>query len=594
MASVRRTFRSTATLPGRRRKHIVAHVHFELWSAVSHTSGERCMKPFALAALLLCLSVALPCAGKSEPSDTVAFVSSNLPLVLIDTKGQTIKDAERIPAGMGIINKPGGQRNFLTDPFTDYDGRISIEIRGSSSQQFEKKSYGFETQDANGENNNVSLLSMPAENDWVLYAPYSDKSLLRNELPYYLARSLGQYASRTAFCELFLNGAYQGIYVLMEKIKQDKNRVNIAKLNPEDVDGDELTGGYILKVDKPYNVGWQVNVTPPPGFGKAYFQYHDPKDDEVVPQQQAYIRDFIFQMESALAGPAFADLVIGYAKYLDVASFVDHFLIQEFTKCLDSYRFSFYMYKRKDSDGGKLCAGPIWDFDLAFGNYGEGAWEEPWTTVTWCAETPAWYRVFWMKRLLEDEAFRSRLKSRWTGIRQGAFSNANITNYMEQIASRVAEARVRNFIRWPIIGKKVWPNYFVGATYEAELDYLKNWILARLNWMDVTLTGSALTVGRNTSQSDQSAFLQQNSPNPFNRTTTIRYQLPGTGRVRVTIYNVLGQHVKTLENGSGVAGGSALLWDATDYNNSPVPSGVYFCRLEAHDRTYQQKMLLVR
>ena len=142
--------------------------------------------------------------------DSVIFTSSNLPLVLIDTEGQTIHNSYRIVANMGIINNPNGQRNYLSDPFTDYNGKISIEIRGSSSTMFDKKPYGFETQDSAGNNLNVSLMSLPKENDWVLYASYSDKTFLRNEIPYYLSRSIGTYASRTAYCELYINGSYRG------------------------------------------------------------------------------------------------------------------------------------------------------------------------------------------------------------------------------------------------------------------------------------------------------------------------------------------------------------------------------------------------
>jgi len=552
------------------------------------------MKSLALVLFIISFNIASIYAGSNSRADTVIFTSSNLPLIIIDTDGQTILDDVRISVNMGIINNPGGQRNFLTDAYTDYDGKISIEIRGSSSAQFEKKSYGFETQDDSGANNNVSLLSMPADNDWVLYAPYSDKTLLRNELPFYLARELGQYASRTAFCELFINGAYKGIYVLMEKIKGDNNRVDIAKLNPEDIEGDELTGGYIIKVDKPYNVGWQVNVNPPGGFGKAYYQFHYPKDDEIVPEQAAYIQNFIFNLESCLVSSNFADTLNGYAKYLNVESFVDHFLIQEFTKCLDNYRFSFYMHKKKDSDGGKLFAGPIWDFDLAFGNFGEGVWEEPWTTVNWNAEIPAWYRVFWMKRLMEDENFQNKLKVRWIEIRHGAFSNSNIMEFIDQTVLRIEEALIRNFTRWPIIGQYVWPNYFVGATYEAEVDYLKNWILGRLDWMDVTLTGSSLAVDEKDIQPTQSFLLQQNFPNPFNPTTTIKYKLLKSNNVRLTIYNLLGQHVKTLVYTFQDAGEHSVVWDAMEDGNNPVSSGMYFYSLEINNQTFQKKMVLVR
>jgi hypothetical protein len=140
------------------------------------------------------------------------FESSNLPIVMINTLGQTIVNDPRIVCDMGIIYNGEGAINYLSDPFKEYDGKISIEIRGSSSQSFPKKSYGLETQDSLGENSNVKLLGMPKENDWILYAPYSDKSLMRNVLTYKLGNDIGRYAPRTRFCELFINNDYKGVY----------------------------------------------------------------------------------------------------------------------------------------------------------------------------------------------------------------------------------------------------------------------------------------------------------------------------------------------------------------------------------------------
>ena len=160
--------------------------------------------------------------------------SSNLPLILINTYGQTIPDEPRITADMEVINYGPGLRNHPEDIPNDYNGRIAIEIHGESSTMFPKKSYRLETQDSLGENNNVSLLGMPKENDWILYGPYSDKSLIRNVLAYRLSNDIGRYAPRTRFCELLINGQYMGLYVLTEKIKRDKHRVNIKKLRPED------------------------------------------------------------------------------------------------------------------------------------------------------------------------------------------------------------------------------------------------------------------------------------------------------------------------------------------------------------------------
>jgi len=139
------------------------------------------------------------------------FTSSNLPIIIINTNGLSIPyDNPRIVADMGVIYNEQGERNNISDPFNNYSGKISIEIRGSSSSRWSKKSYGIETQNEDGSNNSVSLLGLPEENDWILYASYYDRSFLRNVLTCKLANEMGWYASRTKYCELVLNGEYQG------------------------------------------------------------------------------------------------------------------------------------------------------------------------------------------------------------------------------------------------------------------------------------------------------------------------------------------------------------------------------------------------
>ena len=529
-------------------------------------------------------------ANKPAEPDSVVFTSSNLPIVVIDTHGQTIHNSYRIIADMGIINNPNGQRNNITDPFTDYNGKISIEIRGSSSTMFDKKPYGFETQDASGNNLNVPLLSLPSENDWILYASYSDKTFLRNEIPYYLSRIIGRYGSRTAYCELVINGSYRGLYVLMEKIKQDKNRVDIAKLNPEDTIGIELTGGYILKVDKPYDFGWQVNVEPLYGFDKTYYQYHDPDSAELAPKQRAYIKDFMFKVESTLVSSNYKDSVNGYAKYIDVPSAVDYFIISEIAKSVDAYRFSFYMYKEKDNDGGKLHFGPLWDYDLAFANYGENAWEQPWKTSDWNAEITAWKRTYLMKRLFTDPNFKEKIKQRWIELRSGVFSYINILEYMDQTVNKISEARIRNFIKWPIIGVYVWPNYYIGATYEDEVNFLKGWIIQRINWMDIELTGSPISNIDEQKTIVQDFKLEQNYPNPFNPSTTISWQSPVSSWQTIKVFNSLGQEVETIVDGYYEVGVHSKLYIV----NSSLSSGVYFYQLVAGEFVSTKKMLLIK
>lgn len=193
------------------------------------------------------------------------FTSSNLPIVVINTNGQTILDEPKITVDIGIIDNGIGQRNNLTDPYNNYSGKAAIEIRGSSSQSFPKKQYGVELRDAAGNDVSAPLLGLPPEEDWVLFAPYNDKTLMRDVLAYKIARDQGRYAPRTRYCELVLNGQYQGIYVLIEKVKRDNNRVDVNKLDPDENSGNDLTGGYIIKIDKETgsgNGGWTSNYTP--------------------------------------------------------------------------------------------------------------------------------------------------------------------------------------------------------------------------------------------------------------------------------------------------------------------------------------------
>lgn len=422
------------------------------------------------------------------------FTTSNLPIVVISTNGQTIVDDPRIVCDMGIIDNGFGIINSINDPFNDYNGKISIEYRGSSSQTFPKKPYALETQDSIGNNNNVSLLGMPVENDWILYAPYSDKALMRNFLTFDLGRKMGHYAPRTVYCELVINGDYKGVYILMEKIKRDKDRVDIAKLDADDLAGDSLTGGYIIKVDKYTGTGgvdW-LSDFPNISGGLLYIQYHYPEAAVLQPQQLNYIEQYVDSFEYALNGLNFADTSIGYAKYIDVNSFIDFYIINEISKNIDGYRLSTYMHKDKQSKGGKLTMGPFWDFNLAFGNadYCNGGITSGWEVNGGCGGN----NPFWFERLLDDTIYENKLKCRWEYLREKSFHQDSIFNVIDSMALYLNDAQLRNFQQWPTLGNYVWPNFYVGNTYQDELNFFKNWIGDRLLWIDNNLGGNCYEI----------------------------------------------------------------------------------------------------
>ena len=277
-----------------------------------------------------------------------------------------IVDEPKVPAALTIRS--------LDSIF--YEGIIGIEIRGESSQFFDKKSYGFETWDAQYNDIDVALIGFPEEEDWILYGPFSDKSLIRNKLIYELSNQMGRYATKTEFVELTINYEYKGLYIFMEKLKRDKNRINISKLENGDIDEESISGGYIIKIDKSdmedgsysdynsfqskFDVFGNEN-----GDIRINFNYEYPKPGEIHANQKNYIKNYFYEFESSLASENFKDPNDGFRKYIDEDSFIDFFILNELSNNVDGYRLSTYLQKDRNE---KLVIGPVWDFNLSFGN----------------------------------------------------------------------------------------------------------------------------------------------------------------------------------------------------------------------------------
>lgn len=512
----------------------------------------------------------MPADGTSQ-----TLTSSNLPIIIINTSGQTIQDEPKITASMGIIDNGMGNRNEVTDPYNNYNGKIGIEIRGSSSQMFPKKQYGIELHNDAGEGINWSLLGMPAEEDWVLFAPYNDKSLMRDAMAYKLGRELGRYAPRTRFCEVIINDQYQGIYVLIEKIKRDKNRVDVSKLTPDEISGDDLTGGYIIKIDKGTgsgNGGWTSAYTPPSRSGEQiiFYQYDYPKAIEISDAQKNYIRNFMAEFEGTLNGPNYNHPEIGYTKYIDDESFIDFFIMNEVSKNVDGYRLSTYLHKDKDSEGGKLKMGPVWDFNLGFGNanYCTNGNPEGWVTDfnSICGDD-YWLIPFWWSRLMQDGAYRSKLAARWQTLRENELKTENVITYIDSVYSVLnEESQQRNFQRWPVLGQYVWPNYYVGNTYIEEVKWLKSWMTNRLNWLDANMPSIVTGNDEGMQEVHVSAF-----PNPFTNEITFSYTLSLPGNFSAELFDVMGKVVAIVQESHEQAGS----YEAK-ISTAKLSSGIYF------------------
>jgi len=510
------------------------------------------------------------------------LVTSNLPIISINTAGQVIPDDERIVVDMGIIYNGEGNQNFINDPFNNYDGKVSIELRGSSSQAYPKKSYSFETQDENGNNLNVSLIDMPAENDWVLYAPYCDKSLMRNVLTYDLSNELGQYAPRTKYCELVMNGQYEGVYVLIEKIKHDDNRVNISALEENDTIGDDLTGGYIIKIDAftGGGDGWLSAYN-----DSMYYQYHYPDYQGILPVQKEYIQEFIYDFETIMFGDNYNDSTNGYLDFLDKETLIDFIISNELAKNVDAYRKSTFMYKDKNSIDGKLKLGPLWDFNIAYGN---AFYLEGYLTTGWVVNSDlysAGYIPFWTRKLFNDSSFADQLKCRWLELRQGPLHLQRIMNKIDSCYNFLYEAQQRNFTRWNILGQEIWPNYYYGDTYEEEIYLLKAWIMGRLEWLDYNMPGNCQISTSNFDVDKQQSKLII-FPNPAGG-SSVWLKIPAiSGLAKLSIFDNVGQSI--FSQNIAEADGQKLM----DLNISGFRNGIYFVRITDSNNTWHQKFIV--
>ena len=427
------------------------------------------------------------------------FTSSNLPILILSNtepwqKIDSAWDGFEIIVRMGIIDNGSGARNNITDPHNNYNGLVKLKVQGSSSVAFPKRSFRITTLDALKRGTDVSLLGMPAHEDWVLKALYQDKSLLRDDLAFRLYNQMGHYSSRSRYCEVVVNGEYRGIYQLLEKVKRGKDRVNISKLTPAETTGDDLTGGYIISLDKftAADAGWyskyNSNST---GDSANFFLYCYPKADSITKEQKLYIRNYFDKFEAALASATYTSHTAGYRRYIDLRSFVDNFIINELSRNVDGYRASTFFYKDKESaPNNKLQAGPLWDFNIAFGNASYNSGNDP---RGWAHEQPALtnYVPWWWKRFMTDTVFRNELRCRYRDLRQNVLKEETLFRYIDETSSLLTESQARNFTRYPILGQIIYPNPSPApTTWQGELAYLKWWLQERLAWMDSMLAGS--------------------------------------------------------------------------------------------------------
>ncbi|MHC4735636.1 MAG: CotH kinase family protein, partial [Planctomycetota bacterium] len=407
----------------------------------------------------------------------VRSFNSDIPIVVVDTYGQPINEYDPYTKASAVfIERPAqGGRVNITDS-ADFAGRCGLKIRGETN----KRQFSFETWDEYDQDKRVSIFGLPADSDWVLYGPgIWDRALITNPLAHGLSNQIGQYAVRTRACEVYINTGggkvaqsdYWGLAYFEEKIRINKDRINIATLEPWDSTEPKVSGGYVIAVDK--NGEWKTARGTPHTCCNGAFVYIDPPSHELTSTQKAWLLNWLNEFEDAIYGSNFKDPQIGYAKYIDVDSHINHNLLNMLTMNVDALRLSAYMYKDRQ---GKLVAGPVWDFDRSLDSTDSRddnpeAWKGTGDATDYFNWNDWWYRLF------DDIDFFQGYIDRWYELRRGPFSSENINFTIDTLANEIEEAQARHYAKW-----SAYPVRF--GSFQGEMDNLKNWLTTRTTWID--------------------------------------------------------------------------------------------------------------
>jgi hypothetical protein len=389
----------------------------------------------------------------SQSQYSVTIIKSDIPILFINTP-------QYIPIETKEVWIDGASYRLIDENDGVLSGTVSIKGRGNSTWGMPKKPYNIKLP----KNEDKPFLGMPSHRNWVLLANYSDKSLLRNDIAFKLGEVLDNlnWTPRSRHIVLYINQDYQGVYQLVEQIKIDPNRVNIAPtISPKQPDG-----GYIVEID--VRRGENFNFSTSRGI---VFNCKEP--DEQLESVFEKIKSKIQTVEDIIHSDFFADTAIGYCKYIDVKSFVDWYLANEITKNNDAVFFSsVYMYY--DPTDHRFHMGPLWDYDIALGNvdYNTGANTEDFYIMG----------APWISRLFQDPAFVELVKTRWNEKRTDFYT---LLLHINNQSIRLYNAQQINFIKWDILDQYVWPNAVVTGSYEGEIKFLTSWLNSRLQWLDI-------------------------------------------------------------------------------------------------------------
>ena len=395
-------------------------------------------------------------ADKTEKTYVVKFSDNGIAALYLNTNGTAITSKDVYVTG--TLKLVGNFKDVL------FDGKTEVKGRGNSTWDMPKKPYRIKL------DKKASLLGMPENKNWVLLANYADKSLIRSELAFSLSRSIGRpFTVASRYIELYLNGSYLGSYQLTQQVKEGPGLVDIEEQPDGTTTLPNLSGGYLIEQDLFANGEPVYFYT----TKKMPFVIKYPDEDKINQQQKDYIKNHFQKLEDALYADNFTDPVNGYRKYFDVNTYVDYYIVNEVIGNPDAFR-STYLFKKRNDD--KIYTGPIWDFDKAANNDNRLG-----DQVNGLMSNAAFEPKIWFKRLMMDQAFRQRIRSRWNELKPKIQS---LTSIIAPLEKKLAVSQVRNFTRWDILKKQSYLELVVSGSYEGEVRYLKTFLDNHIAWLD--------------------------------------------------------------------------------------------------------------
>lgn len=432
--------------------------------------------------------------GASKATGTAVYVrrakdiTLDLPIVVIDNFGQGEPGREYVRAIFMVFDTQGGEVSLSQPP--EVAAHSGFHLRGQSSAYFDKMPYRVELRDRYDDDQDWTVLGMPEDSDWIMRGPFVDRALIREAFHYSLGTDMGIPSPRFAFCEFYKNldgdalddDDYEGVYMVVETIKNSKNRLDLKQLHPDDTTLPDITGGYIFKFE------WLASEDPIldyPGADDGWRELEIADPSDINAEQSNWLANYLYEFHQAIHSDNMADDTSGYPAYIDALSFADQIILNEIGRELDAYIRSAFFYKDR---GGKVYAGPLWDYNVSLGT-GISQMYDNMSVEGWMYEVNATRpdpTNDWFVRLAGNSEFQALLANRWQELREGLLSDAALNDRIDTLAAPLAAAAQRNFERWPNLGA-TQVVFFEGPgteTWEEQVAYMRDWLMRRVAWLD--------------------------------------------------------------------------------------------------------------